>query len=264
MFLSRLPIDTGGNPNRPRPGHLWLRNLYHVHQRLCMAFPSDPQRSRDPDFLKPFNPAEFGHNQVHVERREDSGFLFRIDPESPGRAVILLQSSRKPDWEYAFHNAGYLLAAPPLVKPFQPRFTTGQRLHFRLVANPTRKIATIKKQERQSHSKDELKEIKGRHGKRVPVRDEQLIDWLAGRAQKSGFSFDPERTLLQPGYIYVKKPTEAQGTRLRSVRYEGILEVNDVDLFYKTLIRGIGTGKAFGFGLLSVAPAALPLPGARP
>ncbi len=42
MYLSSLLIDVGDNPDRPRPGRLWLRNLYHVHQRLCMAFPSDP------------------------------------------------------------------------------------------------------------------------------------------------------------------------------------------------------------------------------
>ena len=40
MYLSCLLIDVGDNPDRPRPGRLWLRNLYHVHQRLCMAFPS--------------------------------------------------------------------------------------------------------------------------------------------------------------------------------------------------------------------------------
>ena len=51
MFLSCLLIDIGDNPDRPRPGRIWLRNLYHVHQRLCMAFPSDPRKTDDRDFL---------------------------------------------------------------------------------------------------------------------------------------------------------------------------------------------------------------------
>ena len=59
MFLSCLFIDVGANPDRPRPGRMWLRNLYHVHQRLCMAFPSAPRISEDPGFLKPFKPEDF-------------------------------------------------------------------------------------------------------------------------------------------------------------------------------------------------------------
>lgn len=110
MFLSRLIINIGDDPHHP--GRLWLRNLYHVHQRLCMAFPSDPRKERDPEFLAPYAPDDF-IEQVHRRRDPDSGFLFRADPHSNGRAVIIVQSGAvKPDWDYAFHNAGYLLAAP--------------------------------------------------------------------------------------------------------------------------------------------------------
>ena len=46
-----------------------------------------------------------------------------------------------------------------------------------------------------------------------------------------------------------------KGQRLRSVLFEGLLQVTDPDAFRQTLIRGIGSGKSFGFGLLSIAPA---------
>ncbi len=69
MYLSLLLIDVGNNPDRPRPGRLWLRNVYHVHQRLCMAFPTDQQRACDPGFLRPYAPDGFA----------PSRFLFRID-----------------------------------------------------------------------------------------------------------------------------------------------------------------------------------------
>lgn len=52
-----------------------------------------------------------------------------------------------------------------------------------------------------------------------------------------------------------KKPNEDKGHQLRSVLYEGVLKVTGPDLFRQTLIHGIGSGKAYGFGLLSVAPA---------
>lgn len=254
MFLSRLIIDIGGNPDRPQPGRLWLRNIYHVHQRLCMAFPSASRKNEDADFLKPFKPEEFCNNQVHVTRGADSGFLFRIDPMPNGRAVILVQSALKPDWEYAFHNADYLLAAPPEVKQFDPSFTKGQRLRFRLVANPTKKINTIKKEERQNCTKEELKEKKGRHGKRVSVPTDQLLEWLARRAEPAGFSIDKDYTTVQPDYVYVNKRNDGDGQRLRSAHYDGVLDITDHAGFKEALVRGIGPGKAFGFGLLSVAP----------
>jgi CRISPR system Cascade subunit CasE len=243
MYLSSLLIDVGENPDRPRPGRMWLRNLYYVHQRLCMAFPSASRKSEDANFLKPFKPEDFGNNHVHVTRSADSGFLFRIDPQPGSRVVILVQSAVKPDWEYAFQNAAYLLAAPLDVKHYDLCFKKGQSLRFRIVANATRKIDTKSKPDGQK-----------RNGKRVPVRNDQFFNWLDNRAKPSGFSIDEGSITIRPGYVYVKKTQNGQGQRLRSVRYEGILIVTDLARFQVALLHGIGAGKAFGFGLLSVAP----------
>ncbi len=243
MYLSCLLIDGGEHPDRPRPGRLWIRNHYRVHQRLCMAFPSASKISDDAYFLKPFNPYDFGKDQVHISREEGCGFLFRIDFRHVGRPIIIVQSGIEPNWEYAFKNADYLLAACPEVKPFNPCFTNGQTLRFRLIANPTRKIDT-------KSGQDGLR----RHGRRVPVRNDKLYAWLACRAVTSGFSFNEDSIKIQPGYVYVNKAQDDKGLRLRSVRYDGILNVTDTNNFRNVLIRGIGAGKAFGFGLLSVLP----------
>lgn len=241
MYLSCLLIDVGENPDRPRPGRLWLRNLYHVHQRLCMAFPSAARKEGDAEFLQPFKPDDFGQGQVNVERAKDSGFLFRIDSEPGGQVVILVQSAINPDWDYAFQNANYLLAAPPEVKTFDPRFAKGQHLRFRIVANPTRKIDTKTGPDGQR-----------RNGKRVPVPNDQIYEWLAHKAKSSGFSVDQDSTTVQPGYIYMNNPRDGKA-RLFSVRYDGVLKVTDPESLRKALCSGIGPGKAFGFGLLSLA-----------
>jgi len=246
MYLSTLLINVGSNPDRPRPGRLWLRNLYHVHQRLCMAFPSASRKSEDADFLKPFKPEDFGAKQIHVVREADAGFLFRIDPQPGGGVVILVQSAAKPDWEYAFHNAGYLLAAAPEVKLFDPHFKVGQMLRFRVLANPTKRI-----RKGSQDAKGKLIEEKW-IGKRVPVPADQLDAWFARRAEKAGFSIVQDSTIVQPGYIYMSNPRDGKA-RLFSVRYDGTLKVNDPDGFLRTLAAGIGPGKAFGFGLLSLA-----------
>jgi CRISPR system Cascade subunit CasE len=247
MYLSCLLIDVGGNPDHPRPGRLWLRNLYRVHQRLCMAFPSESRKSGDQHFLKPFDPEDFGKGHVHVKRADGKGFLFRIDPKPGARVVIVVQSSTKPDWDYAFHNAGYLLAAPPQVKLFDPSFKAKQPLRFRLVANPIRRLS------KRSLGADGKPVEKG-IGKRVPVPTNRLLEWLTGRAEKSGFSIETKSVDVSPGYIYINKARSGDGLRLRSVRYDGVLVVTDPAHFREAMLQGIGPGKAFGFGLLSVAP----------
>jgi len=158
MFLSLSPIDIGNDPDRPSPGRDWLRNVYSVHQRLCMAFPSSSRKVDDPDFLAPFVTGDFGHNQVRVQRGEENGFLFRIDPSKRGEAAILVRSAVEPDLDYAFHNAAHFLAASTQAKQVDASFEDGQSFRFRLMANPTRKIDT-------KSGPDGTR----RNGKRVPV-----------------------------------------------------------------------------------------------
>ena len=90
---------------------------------------------------------------------------------------ILVQSAIGPNWEYAFHNAGHLLAAPPEVRPFEPCIAVGESHRFRLLANPTRKIGT-----------KTGPDGKKNNGQRVPVSSAKLGDWLNQHAEKAGFS----------------------------------------------------------------------------
>ena len=248
MYISCLLIDVGENPDRPRPGRLWLRNLYHVHQRLCMAFPSTARKQGDPDFLRPFDPADFAMDfaaeekkHVHAERDDGAGFLYRIDAQPGGGVVILVQSATQPDWDYAFQNVSFLAARE--VKPFDPIFAAGEHFRFRLLANPTRKIDTKSGPDGRRNN-----------GKRVPVPGDKLLDWLAGRAPALGVSINEKpETIVQPGYVYFGKRRDAAGQRLRSARYDGLLTVTDSALLRRKLAQGVGPGKAFGFGLLSLA-----------
>jgi len=266
MYLSHLMIDIGSNPDRPRPGRLWLRNMYHVHQRLCMAFPSPERLVNDREFLKPYTPDDFPESRyiadqkadevgaealkhVHTPRNPKGGFLFRVDPLSGASVAILVLSATKPNWDYAFQNALFLLAAPPSEpRPLQVDFEKGSAFRFRLAANPTKRL-----RKESVHAKGDKIEEKW-VGKRVPVPPDKWEEWLTRRAENSGFRVR-EITNLQASYVYFNNRSTERGTgqRLRSVRYDGILEVTDAEAFRKALISGIGPAKAFGFGLLSLA-----------
>jgi len=276
MYLSCLLFDVGSNPDRPRPGRLWLRNLYHVHQRLCMAFPSASRKSGDRDFLQPYKPEDFGEKQVHVERGADSGFLFRIDPQPGGRVVILVQSNSavKPDWDYAFHNARFLLnplAAPPQVEEFDPRFAKGQRLRFRIRVNLSKKVKTSTNGVDLTRTREGT-DKQGRpkaQSKRVALTwdkdqnpDDVIREWFAAKGDQGGFQVEAFRVLQIGWGAGNRSDSRPAGDRMkfRSALLEGTLTVKDADSFRETIVGGIGHGKAFGFGLLSLAPCRTPLP----
>jgi CRISPR system Cascade subunit CasE len=283
MYVSTLLINVGDDPDRPRPGRLWLRNLYRVHQRLCMAFPSAPRKSADRDFLAPYDPSDFPEDryladgtpsevpadvlrQVHTKRNDKSGFLFRIDPQPGGRVTIVVLSSLLPNWDYAFGltpgridprtgrplgNAGYLLAAHPSEpRRLRVEIVPGALFRFALVANPV-----FRARARSPGSDGKCIDAKW-VGKRVPVTGDEssLRNWLERRAVRAGFNLK-EVTLIHRGFVYVNRTREAAGgKRLRSARYEGTLEITDPEKFRAALSCGIGPAKAFGFGLLSIAP----------
>ena len=272
MWRSCLLVNVGDNPDRPRPGRTWLRNLYHVHQRLCMAFPSDCQQECDPLFLKPFNPQGFD-GQVHgVERSAETGFLFRIDPQPGGRVVIVVHSALRPKWHYAFQNADYLLRefllAPPQAEQFDPFHPKGHQLRFRI------RIALSDKKKNSTDGRDLRKFKEGaldRYGrpksqsKRVALswdenQDPQNViqEWFAKKGEKCGFKVEPDTfRALQIGWGNGFKPaanSEDGHLKFRSALLEGTLTVTDPEKFRAALESGIGSGKAFGFGLLSVAP----------
>jgi len=290
MFLSQLMIDVGTNPDRPRPGRLWLRNIYHVHQRLCMAFPKFEQVSNDPTFLLPSREEGFPvlKKPEAVAGEPRHSFLFRIDDnvkdESP-RAIILVQSELEPDWNCAFGlkphvidprtgrpigSAGCLLAAPPQFKEFNPALAKGDELRFRIRVNLSKKSKRAR-DGTDLRTPREGADKKGRpkdQGKRVAVtweRDEDpekvIRPWFAEKGLRSGFTLGEFRA-LQVGWVVGYRPGKKNQSehpdkhklQFRSALLEGTLTVIDAGAFSRALASGIGPAKAFGFGLLSVAP----------
>lgn len=261
MYLSHLLIDLGANPDRPRPGRLWLRNIYHVHQRLCMAFPMPEQRAGDPYFLQPFDPQRFQRPKL----------LFRIDPATAtdgARAHILVQSEIEPDWDYAFKNAPFL-AAPPVFRAFDPNFAQAQRLRYRILINLSKKsrrpedIRELDKTDTNGRPRTQAKRV---DWKWQPDEDpeEAVRAWFAEKALRNGFN-PLQCNLLRLHWVIGYRPKSksqrdesednhsGQRMKFRAALLEGTLEVNDEKTFTEAMTTGIGAAKAFGFGLLSVA-----------
>lgn len=168
--------------------------------------------------------------------------LWRIDPLG-GRLYLLLLSGETPPADDAPAQFGIPGAQwesrdyTPLLNALRP----GGVWRFRLCANPT---VSRKKGDDDSR------------GSVMPhiTPDYQKL-WLAERADKHGFSLDEDAfdVVSERRYSF-RKGGGSRPVQLLSVAYEGLLTVRDPDLMRETLTTGIGRGKAYGQGLLTLAP----------
>jgi CRISPR system Cascade subunit CasE len=90
-------------------------------------------------------------------------------------------------------------------------------------------------------------------GKRLGLlREEDQLAWLDRQAARHGFSVHGV-TASRDEFINGSKPGHT--IKFFAVRFDGLLQVVQSDLFGRALVDGIGPAKAFGCGLLSLAPA---------
>ena len=167
---------------------------------------------------------------------EKRDFLSRVDEADEAYRLLIVSPAApgKPDWCPAdcFQT-----------KAIPEDFFTAGRFRFSLLANPTRKVRGDKDGNRT------------KNGRRLPVtKREDLIAWLQRKAEKGGFEIgDAEtlRTIPKPRSYFQKGAT--QGVHY-AVEFQGVFTVTDPALFRTTFTTGVGSAKAFGFGLLALAP----------
>lgn len=180
---------------------------------------------------------------------EDERVLYRVDmPRGERAPALLVQSQTEPDWSWADDLPNYLLC-PAQYKRIEIQPYSGQVLAFRLRANPT-----VKKKSHEDGSEPR------RNGIRLGlVREEDQRAWLERKGQQHGFGV--LQVTIAPENIQTAYQPREEGPRRRlahlAVRFDGLLRVTDAARFQEAVRNGIGSGKAFGFGLLSLAPPRL-------
>ena len=170
--------------------------------------------------------------------------LWRIDPLQ-GRLYLLLVSPAKPepqklaqqfgvpgqDWETRDYG--------PLLARIQPDSVW----RFRLTANPTKSCAA--------------KESGLRGSVHAHVSTRYQEQWLLRQAEKHGFRLMEDGfSVVHTKWFTFRKGDASKRVTLLSVTYEGVLQVTDSALFREALTQGIGRGKAYGMGMLTVVRAA--------
>ncbi len=166
------------------------------------------------------------------------------------------------------------------VAPVFAGITAGQRLGFRLRANPTRRLS-LTRPEDDPRGPDPLlnrhREAGKGTGPRVALlKPEEQTQWLVRQGERHGFALVPqERTWVArpdpatpealdapdaPSFVLTGASVRTGGARGRqrdrlthnAVTFDGELTVTDAEAFRAALRSGIGPARAYGFGLLSV------------
>lgn len=246
LYLSRLVLDA-----RSRQVAAELAHPYEMHRTLMRGFPSITAGLRAP--------------------REEFGVLFRPDLDERGNVVkVYVQSSVRPDWSFLRGIPRYLSSdwagsacECRDIAPALQRIEADQILAFRLRANPTKRVG---------RRDDPMK------GKRVELQsEEEHLAWLADKGRggregvPGGFVLLMKRVRNEEGgeicvpCVQVYREGKLTGFKSDSkgehrtthlaVVFDGLLRVTDAGAFVETVRAGVGSAKAYGFGLLSLAPS---------
>lgn len=165
-------------------------------------------------------------------------FLTRLDRCREGFRLLIVSPVLpvRPDWCPADPESWKTRAIPDT-------YFTRRQYVFQLCANPTKKVTRLKPDGSPT-----------KNGKRIPLRTrDELVAWIIRKGEQGGFSLDEERLrIFSRGREYFEK-NGISGLH-SAVEFQGGLTVTNAAKFQQTFTRGIGSAKAFGFGLLMIAP----------
>ena len=151
-------------------------------------------------------------------------FLFSIDniPRKGKQVLMLSQYSPQPA------PVGSLFS-----KEVPDRFWDFNRYRFRIKLNTAKRNPSDRKM--------------------GPIPKEELIPWAIEKLNRIGVHIDEKNMHLNR--LYTLKFRKSNNTvTLFGGEFSGILDVLNRDDFKEGVAKGIGKGKAFGFGLLELAP----------
>jgi CRISPR system Cascade subunit CasE len=214
MYISQIILN-----DRDRKVRHDLSNIHNLHRSIMQAFPD----------IEPLPDEE----QKRV--RADWQILFRLEPDSN---VLLVQSELEPDWgklpsSYFLPqsgNPGYEH------KPFQPeieQFPIDRLLRFRLKANPSKRDKETRKTVGLYYQPDQEA-------------------WFGRQAAQHGFSVEG-LDIIPAANLWGTKAKGQPQIKIHTALFQGVLKVQDPALFLQAVRQGIGKGKSYGCGLLSLS-----------
>ncbi|MFJ7949542.1 type I-E CRISPR-associated protein Cas6/Cse3/CasE [Streptomyces sp. NPDC096354] len=172
--------------------------------------------------------------------RQKAGLLFRLEPATDHTPpTLLIQSHHMPDLTRLPDTYG--TAETRNLAPMFHALTPGQRVRYRITANAS--ASRLAPEDRHPGSK--------KRGIVTPLHGEQALTWWHRRATAAGL------TVITADATPVRFPRRSKepGPLHALTRFDGTATVSDPEELSHAVLHGIGRGKPYGAGLLSLAPA---------
>ena len=197
-----------------------LADITRLHRRLMSLFPDN----------------------LGTSARSATGLLFRVET-AVGGVRILLQSGIQPDLSRLPHRYGQ--AETGQLDSLLQMLTDGMTVRYRITANPSKQLP-------RGHAGP------GHPGQRVALRGAQAEAWWRKHADHAGLTLTsmvmlPRQDLVghQTGQIFNSGRNQI---RHAAAQYDGTATIQDVHIVREAISKGIGRGKPYGCGMLSLAP----------
>lgn len=199
--------------------------------------------------------------------------LWRIDADVPQRPGLFVLTHSRPSWEHLVEQASWPSADTPQAQvrdyaPLLDKLETGRRFAFRLTANPTQ---STRRPDKLTPTQQAVRQADPRRSHRVGHRTvAHQLGWLLDRVESWGARIPEARSDFAAVEPVGQAPLDVRVSgrqrlsflrkqdkrvTLQQVTYEGHLVVQDPKRLADRLLSGIGRGKAYGCGLLTLAPS---------
>jgi CRISPR system Cascade subunit CasE len=171
---------------------------------------------------------------VDSPQSEPPRFLWRLEAskDSGANPTVLVQSEVAADWSVLETMPNYLQRHAESKCVALDQLIRAERCYrFRLLANPT----------------------VTREGKRYGLlKESEQNAWIERQGERHGFGV--QACLVSAQNLFCSRDKGKPAVCIHRVCFEGLLKVQNEDALKRALVAGIGPAKAFGCGLLSVAP----------
>ena len=225
MFLSKVIL----NP-RDKITYNLVPDIYNQHRFIMSSFPD-----------------HFEQDPSAAGSQASQGVLYRLESISKMNSpYFLVQSEKKPDWNktQALHKTEICCM---ISNEWAPSFMVGSSYRFRIRANPT--ICCVRRGENGVRQKSVRKGL---------FSEEEQETWLEHVGNTSGFKLRSAITIRSLGKCTGYQTAKQQDQKKRTITcymvdFDGTLKITDPLQFTDAYRRGIGRGKAWGCGLISLA-----------
>lgn len=220
MFLSKITLQPSAH-TAAELAKLSTNGAYAAHQLLWRLFTQESERN----------------------------FIFRQEIGQGGLPLFYVLSQSQPASDALFQVSS---------KNFAPKLGQGQRLAFKLRANPTVCITENGKQKRHDvlmHAKMQHREEGLKPQELEPLAIEAAQSWLANEQRLSNWGIQLDAAPEVQAYTQHRtQKGKGRAIQFSSVDFEGLLTIADPERFLQQYAQGFGRAKALGCGLMLIRP----------